>query len=73
MFPTETDSWLSSLSENEQLQVFKALSGYLSVRELRMIMAEVEKGKSLYQIHKKRGLLEKYAVDLLRIRRLLHL
>ena len=67
------DVWLGSLSEKEQLHVFKMLSGYLSVRELKMVMSEVKKGRPLLDIHRSMGMLGKYQVDLLRIRRKLEI
>ena len=69
MVVSDTETWLGSLSEKEQLHVFKMLSGYLSVRELKTVMSEVEKGRSLLDIHRSMGMLGKYQVDLLRIRR----
>ncbi len=71
MFLSDMNIWLGSLSEKEQLQVFKMLSGYLSVKELRIVMSEVKKGRPLLDIHRRMGLLEKYQVDLLRIQRML--
>ncbi len=73
MFLSDMNIWLGSLSEKEQLQVFKMLSGYLSVKELRIVMSEVKKGRSLLDIHRRMGLLEKYQVDLLRIQRMLRI
>jgi len=65
------EQWLLSLSNIESLQVFQLLSEYLSVRELKGVMADVRRGKDLYTIHRNMGLLKKYQVDLIRIQELL--
>ena len=70
MFTEDIEDWIGLLPEEEQLQVFQALSEYLSVNELKAIMAEVAKGRNLFSIHKQMGLIKKYYVDLLRIQRL---
>ncbi|MCK5154440.1 MAG: hypothetical protein KAQ93_08790 [Spirochaetales bacterium] len=70
MFLEDIDNWLGSLSEPDQLQVFQALSEYLSVNELKNVMLEVSRGRSLLSIHRGLGLVKKYYVDLLRIQRL---
>ena len=58
------------MTEDARLQVFQALSEYLSVNELKTIMDEVGKGRDLFTIHRQMGLIKKYYVDLLRIQRL---
>lgn len=70
MFTEEIEDWIESLPENARLQVFQALSEYLSVNELKAIMDEVGKGRDLYSIHRQMGLIKKYYVELLRIQRL---
>ncbi|MCK5201759.1 MAG: hypothetical protein KAR21_25575 [Spirochaetales bacterium] len=70
MFVEEIENWIDSLSEDGRLQVFQALSEYLSVNELKAIMDEVGKGRDLFTIHRQMGLIKKYYVDLLRIQRL---
>lgn len=65
------EQWLLSLPNSESLQVFQLLSEYLSVSELKGVMAEVRGGKDLYTIHRNMGLLKKYQVDLIRIKELL--
>ncbi len=58
------------MPEDARLQVFQALSEYLSVNELKAVMSEVGKGRDLLAIHRQMGLIRKYQVDLLRIHRL---
>lgn len=70
MFIEDIDDWLVSLSEPDQLEVFQALSVYLSVNELKIIMSDVARGRNLLSIHRGLGLIKKYYVDLLRIQRL---
>lgn len=70
MFIEDIEDWLVSLPEPDRLQVFQALSEYLSVNELKNVMSEVAKGRDLLSIHKQMGLIRKYQVDLLRIYRL---
>jgi uncharacterized protein YaaR (DUF327 family) len=70
VFIEDIDSWLATLSEADQLQVFQALSEYMSVNELKNVMVEVSRGGDLLSIHRKLGLIRKYYVDLLRIQRL---
>ena len=72
MYTEDIEKWLFSLSESRRLEVFKSLSGYLSSSELKRVMFEVEGGKDLFAIHVTMGLIRKYQVDLLRIRRLLN-
>lgn len=71
MFVEEIESWLVSLSEASRLQVFQALSEYLSVNELKNVMTEVSTGRDLLSVHRQMGLIRKYYVDLLRIKRLI--
>lgn len=70
MFTDDIEVWLSSLSEEDRLQVFQALSEYLSVNELKHVMEELSKGRDLLSIHRGMGLIKKYYVDILRIQRL---
>lgn len=70
MFTEEIEDWIESLPENARLQVFQALSEYMSVNELKAVMDEVGKGRDLYTIHRQMGLIKKYYVDLLRIQSL---
>ena len=63
----DIENWLNSLHISEQLQVFQALSEYLSVNELKNVMLELEKGRTLLAIHSQMGLIRKYQVDLIRI------
>ncbi len=70
MFTDDIEVWIDSLKNDDKLQVFQALSEYLSVRELNTVMAEVGKGRDLLSIHRQMGLIKKYYVDLLRIKRL---
>lgn len=64
------DSWLNSLSERDRLRVFQMLSSYLSGTELKKVMERVKKGEPLLEIHRKMGLLRKYQVDLIRIKKM---
>ena len=73
MFLEDIEAWIDSLPEDSQLQVFQALSEYLSVNELKVIIAEVNRGRDLLSIHRQMGLVRKYYVDLLRIQRLMSL
>jgi len=70
LFTEEIEDWIESLSEDARLQVFQALSEYLSVNELKSIMDQVQQGRDLFTIHRQMGLIKKYYVDLLRIKRL---
>ena len=70
MFTEEIEDWIESLAEGARLQVFQALSEYLSINELKNVMTEVGKGRDLLSIHSQLGLIRKYYVDLLRIQRL---
>ena len=70
MFTEEIEDWIDSLTEDARLQVFQALSEYLSVNELKAVMDEVGKGRDLFTVHRQMGLIKKYYVDLLRIQRL---
>ena len=70
MFLEDIEAWLDSLPEEAMLQVFQALSEYLSVNELKTIMTEVGEGRDLLSIHRQMGLIRKYQVDLLRIQHL---
>jgi len=63
----DIENWLNSLHISEQLQVFQALSEYLSVNELKNVMLELEKGRTLLAVHSQMGLIRKYQVDLIRI------
>ncbi len=72
LLPADLRRWAASLPQDEQLQVFQRLSGYLSNREIRTVMAEAARGKTLHQIHVQMGFFEKYYVDFLRIRRILY-
>jgi len=63
----DIENWLNSLHISEQLQVFQALSEYLSVNELKNVMLELENGRTLLTIHSQMGLIRKYQVDLIRI------
>ena len=67
MFPEELEQWINSLQYTRQLFVFKALSEYLSVNELKNVMTEVGKGRDLLAVHSQFGLIIKYQVDLIRI------
>ena len=67
MFLEDIETWLCSLQKSEQLRVFQTLSEYLSVNELKTVMLEVEKGRTLLAIHSQMGLIRKYQVDLIRI------
>lgn len=58
------------MPEDTRLQVFQALSEYLSVNELKAVMSEVGNGRNLLAVHRQMGLIRKYQVDLLRIQRL---
>ena len=71
MFTNEIEDWIENLPESSRLQVFQALSEYLSVNELKTVMVEVEKGRDLFTIHRQMGMIKKYYVDLLRIQRLI--
>ncbi len=68
----DIDQWLSLMPEKERLRVFKALSRYLSVNELRSVMEYVAKGGDLLLIHRNMGLIKKYYVDLIRIHKVLY-
>jgi len=70
LFTDDIEVWLSSLSEEDRLQVFQALSEYLSVNELKHVMEELSKCRDLLSIHRGMGLIKKYYVDILRIQRL---
>ncbi len=63
----DIEIWLRSLQNSEQLRVFQALSEYMSVNELKNVMLELEKGRTLLAIHSQMGLIRKYQVDLIRI------
>ena len=67
MLLEDIEKWLHTLQNSEQLQVFQALSEYLSVNELKNVMLELEKGSNLLTIHTQMGLIRKYQVDLIRI------
>jgi hypothetical protein len=70
LFTEEIEDWIELLPEKSRLQVFQALSEYLSVNEIKAIMDHVERGGDLFTIHLQLGLVKKYYVDLLRIQRL---
>jgi len=67
----DVEHWLDSLPPGKQLEVFKALSIYLSGTELKRVMERTASGGGLFRIHRSQGLIRKYYVDLIRIKKLL--
>ena len=62
------DVWLRTLSPGTQQDFFKQASVFFSNRELGSIIAELKSGANLYDAHRRTGVLDRYAVDLERIR-----
>lgn len=59
--------WIQRFPPKKQLEIWKQLAPFLSVRELKNVMTRVGAGEELLIIHQDMGLLEKYQVELFRI------
>lgn len=64
------EKWIRMQCSEVQLEVFNRISHHLSNSELIDIMRAVESGREIVDIHIELGLLEKYRVDLFRIRQI---
>lgn len=64
------EQWIREQSRDIQLEVFNRISHHLSNSELISVMRFVESGRDLVDIHIELGLLDKYRVDLFRIRQI---
>jgi len=53
--------------QKKQLDVWKKLAPFLSVQELKKVMARVQNGEDLFKIHRDMRLLEKYQVEVAKI------
>jgi len=59
--------YISSYHRTQQEEIWKRFTEFLSTRELRDVMRNVENGETLYSAHDKLGLISKYQIELLRI------
>ncbi len=64
------EKWLRLQNREIQLEVFNRISHHLSNSELVAVMNAVRIGKDIVDAHIERGLLDKYRVDLFRIRQI---
>lgn len=62
------EKWIRLQEKDIQLEVFNRISHHLSNNELVSVMNAVSSGRDLVDIHIELGLLEKYRVDLFRVR-----
>lgn len=60
-------TWLSLQPKQSQLRVFRRMTAFLSTPELADVMEGVRSGESLFRVHDRLGLLDKYRNELLRI------
>lgn len=64
------EKWIRAQKSNIKLEVFNRISHHLSNSELIGVMRAVESGRDIVDIHIELGLLDKYRVDLFRIRQI---
>lgn len=64
------EKWIRTQNMEIQLEVFSRISHHLSDSELVSVMNAVRNGRDLVDIHIEMGFLEKYRVDLFRIRQI---
>lgn len=64
------ENWVRIQSSKVQLEVFNRISHHLSNNELVAVMNAVQSGRDLVDIHIELGILEKYKIDLFRIRQI---
>lgn len=62
--------WIRQQCDKIQLEVFNRISHHLSNNELVSVMEGVRNGRDIVDIHIEMGLLDKYRVDLFRIRQI---
>ncbi len=64
------EQWIRLQQREIQLEVFNRISHHLSNSELVSVMNAVSSGQNIVDAHIERGLLDKYRVDLFRIRQI---
>lgn len=64
------EQWIRLQSPKTVLEVFNRLSHFLSDRELLLVMEGIRDGREIIDIHIELGVLDKYRVDLNKIREL---
>lgn len=64
------EKWIRLQNKEIQLEVFNRISHHLSNNELVSVMNAVSGGQNIVDAHIERGLLDKYRVDLFRIRQI---
>ena len=64
------EQWIRLQSPKTVLEVFNRLSHFLSDRELLLVMEGIRDGREIVDIHIEIGVLDKYRVDLNKIREL---
>lgn len=64
------ENWIRMQCNKVQLEVFNRISHHLSNNELVSVMDGVESGRNIIDIHIELGILEKYRIDLFRIRQI---
>ena len=62
------EQWIRLQSPEIVLEVFNRLSHFLSDRELLNIMESIKNGRDIVDIHIELGVLDKYRVELFKIR-----
>lgn len=65
------EQWIREQKRPIQLEVFNRIAHHLSNSELISVMREVEGNRDIVDVHIGLGLLDKYRVDLFRIRQII--
>lgn len=64
------EEWIRQQNKTIQLEVFNRISHHMSNTELIGVMNDVSSGRDIIDAHIVRGLIDKYRVDLFRIRQI---
>lgn len=64
------EQWIREQRRSIQLEVFNRIAHHLSNTELISVMRGIENNRDIVDVHIEQGLLDKYRVDLFRIRQI---
>lgn len=64
------EHWIRDQNRSIQLEVFNRIAHHLSNSEIVAVMREIESNRDIVDVHIDLGIIEKYRVDLFRIRQI---
>ncbi len=62
------EQWIRQQSKKIKIDVFNRITHHLSNSEIIYVMDQINSGRDIVDVHIEKGLLDKYRIDLFRIR-----